>query len=298
MPWREAGRGSGRQAPGWRSRSGVPAQRTTEPESPEPEADVTPRQSPVRPAGPIAGLPPGPAAPWALQTIHWIRSPFAYMRAAAARHGDSFTARLGSGGQPILFLSAPEDLRILLSGDEGEPFEAPGELNALFEPFLGTESVIGISGERHRRMRRLLMPPFHGERMRSYGDTILRITEEVVDNLPARDPFTLQRSMQTLSMRVILSTVFGLREGKRYRKLERLLAALLDRMSGPASVSLLYFPFLRLDLGRWSPWGRSCASGRRSTPCSTRRSSSGATGRRSRRRRRHRHPLAAAVRPR
>ncbi|MFY8150015.1 MAG: cytochrome P450 [Prochlorococcaceae cyanobacterium] len=219
------------------------------------EPSVSQLQTPARPGAIDTSLPPGPSDPPALQVIRWIRSPFRFMRAAAERHGDAFAARLGTAGRPIVFLSAPEDLRQLLSNDEGEPFDAPGELNVLFEPFLGTESVIGISGERHRRMRRLLMPPFHGERMRSYGDTILRITEEVVAGWPARDPFTLQRSMQTLSMRVILSTVFGLREGERYRKLERLLAALLDRMSGPASVSLLYFPFLRLDLGRWSPWG-------------------------------------------
>ncbi|MEB3263582.1 MAG: cytochrome P450 [Synechococcus sp.] len=216
---------------------------------------MSPLQTPVRAATPVPSLPPGPEAPWALQTIRWIRSPFAYMRAAAERHGDAFTARLGSGGQPIVFLSAPDDLRTLLSNDEGELFDAPGELNALFEPFLGTESVIGISGERHRRMRRLLMPPFHGERMRSYGSTIAAISDSVIASWPERQPFSVQKAMQTISMRVILSTVFGLTEGERYRRLEGLLASLLDRMSGPLSVSLLYFPFLRLDLGGASPWG-------------------------------------------
>ena len=56
-------------------------------------------------------------------------------------------------------------------------------------------------------------------------------------------------------MRVILRAVFGLNEGTRYQRLERLLAAMLDRMSNPLSVSLLYFPMLRQDFGPLSPWG-------------------------------------------
>ncbi|MEA5423599.1 cytochrome P450 [Synechococcus sp. CCY9202] len=204
---------------------------------------------------PSSALPAGPRSPWVLQTFGWIRSPFRFMRRAASRYGDAFTARLGGGGRPLVMLSAPEDLRTLLNQDDGDPFDAPGDLNALFEPFLGTESVIGISGDRHRRMRRLLMPPFHGERMRSYGQTIAQISDAVIDGWPVGTTFSAQKAMQVISMRVILSTVFGLAEGERYRELERLLVALLDQMSSPASVSLLYFPLLRLDLGPLSPWG-------------------------------------------
>src|ERR1700756_3519506 len=56
----------------------------------------------------------------------------------------------------------------------------------------------------NRRMRQLLMPPFHGERMRSYGQLILKITEEVMSQWVAGTPFTVRQSMQRLSMRVIL----------------------------------------------------------------------------------------------
>jgi cytochrome P450 len=61
--------------------------------------------------------------------------------------------------------------------------------------------------------------------------------------------------MQRISMRVILRAVFGLNEGTRYQQLERLLGAMLDRMSNSLSVSLLYFPILRQDFGPLSPWG-------------------------------------------
>jgi cytochrome P450 family 110 len=101
----------------------------------------------------------------------------------------------------------------------------------------------------------LLMPPFHGERMRFYGQLILKITEEVMSQWVAGTPFLVRQSMQRISMRVILRAVFGLNEGTRYQHLERLLGTMLDRMSNPLSVSLLYFPMLRQDFGPLSPWG-------------------------------------------
>src|ERR1700730_5716784 len=67
--------------------------------------------------------------------------------------------------------------------------------------------------------------------------------------------FSVRQSMQRICMRVILRAVFGLKDGPRYQRLERLLGAMLDRMSNPLSVSLLYFPTLRQDFGPLSPWG-------------------------------------------
>jgi cytochrome P450 len=77
-------------------------------------------------------------------------------------------------------LSHPQAMQIILSNDDSRYFDASGELNVIFEPFLGLQSVIGLSGDRHRRMRKLMMPPFHGERMRSYGQLITNITDEVM----------------------------------------------------------------------------------------------------------------------
>jgi cytochrome P450 len=104
-------------------------------------------------------------------------------------------------------------------------------------------------------MRQLLMPSFHGERMRSYGQLIRDITEEVVGELVAGRAFPVRKYMQKISMRVILQAVFGLNAGSRYLELERLLGAMLDRMSNPFSLGALFFPMLRQDFGPLSPWG-------------------------------------------
>jgi cytochrome P450 family 110 len=116
------------------------------------------------------------------------------------------------------------------------------------------ESLIGLSDHRHRRARQLLLPPFHGERMRSYGQLIQAIALEVMNEQAGR-AFLVRKVMQTISMRVILQAVFGLRHGVRYQRLEKILGRMLDRLGNPISVSFLFFPVLQLDFGPLSPWG-------------------------------------------
>jgi cytochrome P450 len=118
---------------------------------------------------------------------------------------------------------------------------------------VGKNSLILISGDRHRRRRQIVMPPFHGERLKTYGDLILRITHEVIDQLPLNQPFTARDTMQQISMRVILQAVFGLYGGERYRRLEELLRIRLNMVSEPIAASILFFPILGRDYGKWSP---------------------------------------------
>ena len=105
-------------------------------------------------------LPDGPKSPKIWQMLHWITMPFSFMRGCNDRYGDRFTAAIGEKLSPVVFFSNPQALQVILTSDDSELFDAPGELNVLLEPFLGTQSVIGLSGDRHRRMRQLLMPPF------------------------------------------------------------------------------------------------------------------------------------------
>jgi cytochrome P450 family 110 len=200
-------------------------------------------------------LPEGPKSPKIWQMLHWITMPFSFMRSCSDRYGDRFTVSLSQKLPAVVFFSNPKALQVILTNDDAELFDSPGELNALLEPILGTQSVMGLSGERHRRMRQLLMPSFHGERMRSYGELIQAVTEEVMSERVTGKAFPVRKSMQKISLRVILRAVFGLNEGTRYHQLERLIGTMLDRMSNPLSVSLLYFPVLRQDFGPLSPWG-------------------------------------------
>jgi len=201
-------------------------------------------------------LPEGPKEPMIWQMLQWIMTPISFMRHCHSRHGDQFTVRLARSLPPVVFCCDPKSLQIILTKDESELFDAPGELNALFEPLLGSQSVITLSGDPHRRMRLLLLPPLHGEQMRSYGQLIQRITQDVMGEWQIGLPFAVRKAMQTISLRVILRAVFGLEDGPRYQQLERLLGSLLDQLGHPASVSFMYFPVLRKYLGPVTPWAR------------------------------------------
>ena len=198
-------------------------------------------------------LPDGPRTPALLSMMQWIADPFAFMDACARRYGDFFSVPLGRKFHPVVFVSNPQTLQEILANDTKQ-FEAPGEMNELFRPLLGDRGVIMVSGDRHRRERQLLMPPFHGERMRAYGQLIVEITEQVIGEWSLNQPFSVRASMQTISLRVILQAVFGLEAGPRYQQLEQLLSAMLEAFRQPLSATLLYFPFLQRDLGPFSPW--------------------------------------------
>lgn len=199
--------------------------------------------------------PNGPKTPAIVQMMQWIANPFAFMHSCAERYGDCFTVRIGKNFRPLVYVSNPQAIGEMLTGDRLQ-FDASGDLNGIFRPLLGDYGVITLSGSRHRRERQLLMPPFHGERMRAYGQIISDITEQVISQWKIGEPLSIRDSMQKISLRVILRAVFGLSEGSRYQQMEELLTSMLDVTGSPLSASMLFFPILQKDLGAWSPWGR------------------------------------------
>jgi cytochrome P450 len=76
------------------------------------------------------------------------------------------------------------------------------------------------------RQRKLLLPPFHGERMKAYGAIMHVITARSIERWPVGKAFSLHPFMQAITLDVILRAVFGLEEGARMRHLSALLVAL------------------------------------------------------------------------
>ncbi|NES20482.1 MAG: cytochrome P450, partial [Symploca sp. SIO3E6] len=110
-------------------------------------------------------------------------------------------------------------------------------------------------GDSHQRERKLLMPPFHGDKMRAYGQTICQLTEQVFNLLTPGTTFSARSVVQEISIEIILKVIFGIYEEKRFQKLKQLMTKFLDSFTSPLISGLLFFPFLRKDLGTWSPWG-------------------------------------------
>ena len=197
-------------------------------------------------------LPPGPQTPAAIQLLRWIFSPMSFMEECVRLYGDIYTIKLGTN--TLVFVSNPQALQQILTQDTRSDFHSPGDLGGLFTPLLGNNSVICLSGAPHQRQRQLMMPPFHGDRMRTYSDVIDKVTVETLAQVQIGQTFDVRTTTQTITLRVIMQAVFGLDRGDRAEQLAHLLGELLDRGSSPLSVSMLYFPILQHELGGIGPW--------------------------------------------
>ena len=198
-------------------------------------------------------LPDGPKTLPLVQLLQWVFQPLAYLDKNADRYGDCFTARLGSI-PPIVFISDPQLIEAIFTAHPDQ-FDT-GRNNTILRPTLGENSLLLLDGERHQRQRQLLMPPFHGERMRAYSQLIAQITEEITQTWKEGTVFSLRPQMQEISLRVILQAVFGLHEGLRYDELKQRLNTFLEVNTSPLGSVMAFFPVFQKDLGSWSPGGR------------------------------------------
>lgn len=198
-------------------------------------------------------LPAGPQTSPFLRRVKLITRPLDYLEDYAKVYGDAFTL-WGRSEFPIVYFSHPQALQTIFTADPSH-FEV-GRGNRGLRFLLGDNSLILLDGDRHQRQRQLLTPPFHGDRMRTYGETICQIAQQVSSEWQIGQPFDIRSSMQEIALRVILRAVFGLDEGPRFQELRQLLSSMLDLMSSPLNSASFFFPFLQRDYGAWSPWGR------------------------------------------
>lgn len=200
---------------------------------------------------------PTAKTPKLFQAGQWIIDPVGFMQSHAQQCGDIFNAHVMWGSnEPLVLVSEPKAMQYMLTHDTGKEFSSPGEVNQILEPLIGRQNLILLSGNQHRQRRQLVMPPFHGDRLKAYGHIIQHITQAVTAEWPLNSPVNVRQSMQTITMRVILEAVFGLHEGDRYARLEQLLSTRLEMSSTPLSSALIFLPWLQQDLGAWSPGHR------------------------------------------
>ncbi len=198
-------------------------------------------------------LPDGPKMPRLWRRMKFIFQPLEHAENFAKEYGDNFTLTNNSNSA-IVYFSHPQALQEIFSADSSH-FES-GRGNRGLRFLLGDNSLILLDGDRHHRQRQLLTPPFHGDRMRAYGETIRQITQQVSDEWKINKPFNIRSSIQEITLRVILRVVFGLDEGQRFQELRQLLTSVLDFMGSPFMSAAFFFRFMQKDLGAWSPWGR------------------------------------------
>ncbi|MEZ5076144.1 MAG: cytochrome P450 [Solirubrobacterales bacterium] len=173
-------------------------------------------------------LPPGPRMPRALQTAIWSRRAQWLLEQSRARFGPTFSLKIAD--EDWVLVSEPEAIKRVFTGDP-HVFHA-GEGNSLLGPILGESSLLVLDEERHLSQRKLLLPPFHGERMQAYGETMASIAVREIESWPSGTALRLRPRMQAIALEIIIETVFGV-HGARVDELRRALRDYLDLTGNP-----------------------------------------------------------------
>jgi len=171
-----------------------------------------------------------------VQAAAWLARPVPFLLRTHARFGDVFTIRIPQAA-PWIVLAHPDAVREVFTGSPD--LLLAGEGNEVLRPILGPRSVLLLDGPEHLRARRLLLPPFHGERMQRYGERMREVAEREVASWPARTPFRLAPRMQAVTLEIILQAVFGVAAGAGKEHLRGALEELLACMTRPSSFAVL-----------------------------------------------------------
>jgi cytochrome P450 len=147
------------------------------------------------------------------------------MERCQRRYGDMFKLKIASEGTWV-FVTHPDAVKQVFTGDPR--LLHAGEGNKVLAPLLGSNSVLLLDEAPHMRQRKLMLPPFHGERMRTYRETMVAVTEAELEHWPEGEPVELWPRMQAITLEVIMRTVFGVSEGERLEALRPALRKLLD----------------------------------------------------------------------
>jgi hypothetical protein len=175
------------------------------------------------------------------------------MEQGRRERGDVFTLHLPIG--PIVLVSDPGAIKQIFTGDPD--LLRAGEGNQPLEPVVGRESLLLLDGSRHLRRRRLVLPPFHGERLQGYAAAMAQLTIDDLERWPINEPFALEPRMRAITLAVIVRVVFGIEDPRRAAEIQALIPELLP--DGGLS-TLILLPAFRRDLGPRSPWRRFLAA--------------------------------------
>ena len=190
-----------------------------------------------------ATLPPGPTTPRFVQGAYALTVPHRGMRRMRERYGDTFTVNVPVFGHAVVISDSAEIKQLFQA-----PVEVADNLDRNLGRVLGPRSLFALTGDEHRKQRKLLVPPFHGRRLASYATIVEEETVREMASWPEHRPFPMLPSAMRITLNVILRAVFGA-EGAEFDRLRDLLPRLVTLGSRLAVAPIP-------DWGGWLPWGR------------------------------------------
>lgn len=183
-------------------------------------------------------LPDGPTVIPFLYSLKWRGRYLEFLERCAQRYGGIFTFKTANS-RPYVVVSHPKAIE--------EIFTAPlkyfdsGRNNQAFRPLLGSKSLLLLDGGEHRCKRKLLMPPFHGERLQIYGQMIEDITRQEISHWSTNQPLIARPAVQIITLRIILRVLFGSQQEPQAQALNQCLTSLVNSFLSPFPWQLLFF---------------------------------------------------------
>jgi cytochrome P450 len=190
-------------------------------------------------------LPEGPSTPRLVQAIEFVAARNRTMHRMRKRYGSAFTLDSLNFGKMLMLADAAEVKQLL----QAHPDEADTP-DANLGSVLGPGSLFAITGDEHRRQRKLLTPPFHGRRLRAYESLMRRETEREIATWPTGRAFAVMPSTMRITLNIIVQAVFGA-DGADLDELRALLPAMVKLGSVVAVL-----PIVRRRLGGYGPGAR------------------------------------------
>jgi cytochrome P450 len=191
-------------------------------------------------------MPPGPRVPRLVQGLLGLAAQNTTIDLLRRRYGDVFAVALPAIGRAVV-VSDPELVRHVFRAD---PKVLHAGSQSPLRAVLGRHSLLAIDEDYHLSQRKLLLPPFHGERMKSYVTIIEEEAEREMATWPTDRAFRTLEPFSRITLNAIIRAVFGAQQ-QDADDLRRLLPDLVGRGS-----RLAMLPMLHHDVGAWSPWGK------------------------------------------
>jgi cytochrome P450 len=170
-----------------------------------------------------------------MQTVAWaVALPWVLDR-CGERYGEVFTVRFFPSSRRMVIVSGPDAVKQVFAAPPEVAPSAAG--TSPIAPVMGPSSVLTLTGPEHIRQRRLLLPPFHGERMREYEEVIRQETRRDMATWPQGVPMSTQERTRAITLAVILRAVFGV-EAERMGQLREAVGALFQPLRLPTLLRL------------------------------------------------------------
>ena len=180
--------------------------------------------------------------------LRWYANPSAYLDEVLARGVLTFRIQLPGFGA-CLVTGEPA----LLADIERNKDLIGGRGTTALRPVVGDASLIVLEGARHTLHRQVFAPPFFSADGASAIAPTLSWTTRALDAVQPGQIISGVDFVASITLNVIVETLFGELPAGRHATLVRLLGTWMQSFDRPL---VLFMKALHIDLGPRSPWGR------------------------------------------